>query len=162
MDMQHVIDTATQRLTAAAEEIRSNMATKGIDASGRTSDSIQVRQVPTGVQLVGGGDDTAPMATIEVGRGGGAVPYGFTAVLEQWSIDKGLGFESATRRRSFAFLLAKKIAREGTHRHTFHEDVYSGTVEVAAKDVRENIAKGVGQVVLSEVVHAFKKKISSD
>lgn len=162
MDMQGVIDSTTQRLTAAAEEIRSNMATKGINASGRTSDSIQVRQVPTGVQLVGGGEDTAPMATVEVGRGGGAVPYGFMAILEQWSIDKGLSFETAARRRSFAYLLARKIAREGTHRHAFPEDVYSGTVQVAAADIRENIAKGVGKVVISEVVHSFKKKISSD
>ena len=159
MELQPIIEATTQRLVAAADEIRGNMATKGINASGRTSSSITVRQLQTGVQLVGGGDDTAPIATVEVGRGGGAVPYGFTAILEQWSIDKGLSFETAARRHSFAYLLAKKIAREGTHRHAFPEDVYSGTVDVAVKDIREIVAKEVGRVVISEAVHDFKKKM---
>lgn len=159
MELQPIIEATTQRLAAAADEIRGNMATKGINASGRTSASITVRQLQTGVQLVGGGKATAPVPTIEVGRSGGSVPYGFTAILEQWSRDKGLVFESESRRRSFAYLLGRKIAKAGTHRHIFPEDVYSGTVDVAAKDIREIVAKEVGRVVISEAVHDFKKKM---
>lgn len=122
-------------LERAKMVIQANMAEKGINASGRTSQSLRVETYADGVRLVIGGKDTAPLATLEVGRDGGKVPRGFTDIIDQWSRDKGLTFGSERERRTFAYLTARKIAREGTERHKDNIDVYSTIVETAAREL---------------------------
>jgi len=158
MDIEQVKRQVSERLQAAVSEIQASMAANGVNASGRTSASVRVRTTERGVQLVAGGGDAAPFGTVEVGRAGGKVPAGFAAILEQWSRDKGLQFDTERERRSFAYLLGRKIAREGTERHRQPIDVYSGIVKVAADDVRKIVTKGVGQVIVGEIVHDFKQK----
>ena len=106
-----------ERLSKAVAEIQASMVAGNINASGRTSASFRVVETEDGLQLVGGGKDTAPVGTLEVGRSSGNVPAGFTAILEQWSRDKGLQFETESKRQSFAYLLMRKIANEGTQRY---------------------------------------------
>ena len=126
-------------LEKAKAEIQANMAAKGINASGRTSASFRVERTITGVRLVMGGADTAPLKTLEVGVTAEEAPRHlptFARVLEQWSRDKGLVFESESRRRSFAWLLGRKIQREGTLRSHSPVDVYSSVVMQTADDVK--------------------------
>lgn len=151
-------EQVAQRLQSAMSEIQASMAANGINASGRTSASIKVRVESDAVQLVAGGENAAPFATVEVGRAGGKVPAGFTAILEQWSRDKGLQFDSDSRRKSFAYLLGRKIAREGTARHAQPVDVYSGIAKVAAEDVRGIVSKGLSRYMVQELVHNFDNK----
>lgn len=136
-------------LEAARNEIRENMAAKGINASGRTSASLRVRTVDGHIQLVGGTDgvhaldngiqtsDTAPIPTLEIGREGGAVPRGFYYIIKEWSREKGIQFDKESERSTFAYFVAKKIAREGTMRHSLPEDVYSTPANKAVGRISE-------------------------
>lgn len=122
-------------LERAKIAIQAKMDEKNINASGRTSASLRVETYDGGVRLIIGGEKTAPLATLEVGRKGGKVPQGFAAIIEQWSKDKGIVFATESKRRSFAYLTARKIAREGTLRNKQNVDVYSSIVAETAKGV---------------------------
>jgi len=148
----------SERLTAAVSEIQASMQANGINASGRTSASFRVETMDSGVRLIAGGEDTAPIGTLEVGRTGGKVPAGFTDILEQWSRDKGLVFETESRRKSFAYLLGRKIARDGTQRSREPQDVYSSIAQQAAVDIKNVILAQLTDVVVGQVVHNFKKQ----
>lgn len=144
-------------LLQARDDIRANMSQRGVNASGRTSASIRVRETDTGFALVGGGGgvhivsgqprgedvtagDTAPIPTLEVGRPGGRVPRGFYYILKQWTRDKGLAFAKESERQTFAYVLAKKIARSGTRRHVAPVDVFSTPAKNAAKNIQSDMS----------------------
>ena len=143
-------------LAKARDDVRANMQAKGINASGRTSASIIVRETDTGVQLIGGKpgqhivsgqprgvdvlvDDTAPIQTLEIGRPGGSVPKGFYYILKQWTLDKGIPFAKESERQTFAYFLARRIARDGTRRHKVPEDVYTTTAKEAAQAIQKDL-----------------------
>lgn len=139
-----------QVLEQTKAEIQANMQAKRINASGRTSGSIRVEEYDGGMRIVGGrasvhdipnspsiyGSDTAPIGTLEFGRGGGKVPRGFYYILRQWSKEKGISFANESERNRFAFFLARKIAREGTRRNKENQDVYSTPVEKAKAEIK--------------------------
>lgn len=129
------------QLEKAAESIRQNLESKGINASGRTSNAIKVRKIASGFQLgkFSEGERTAPLRTLEIGRPGGKVPAGFKGIIFQWTIDKGFKTENNSHRWAIATKIAKKIADSGTDRHHRHEDVYSSVVKEAAAELSKNI-----------------------
>ena len=157
-DVDGIKKRVADRLSQAVAEIQAAMAEGNINASGRTSASFRVVETEEGLQLVGGGKDTAPIATLEVGRRPGNVPAGFTAILEQWSRDKGLQFETESKRRSFAYLLGRKIAREGTQRYREPQNVYSSITRQAADDIGEIIKGTLASVITGDVLHTFDDK----
>lgn len=132
-------------LDEAKEAIRQNMSTEGINATGNTSASFRVERYDGGVRLVMGGTEekTAPLATLEVGRPGGNVPKGFTQILYEWSIAKGIPFDKDSRRRSFAYLLGRRIRREGTLRNMQPVDVYTTIVLDVADRVKADAVKSI-------------------
>lgn len=149
-DTQFVQNIA-QILLQAREEIRANMAAKGINASGRTSVALQVRQNGSRIELVKVAGENAPFQTLQYGRAGGNVPGGFRitkagvrdvsntfkAILIQWAKNKGfeLNWGGAT-------MLARKIAREGTERHRVpRNDIYDKPLEKAVDGVRQEARK---------------------
>ena len=134
-------------LEALKERIRENMETAGENASHRTEQSFAVEVYDGGVRLVARAGDRAPLDTLEIGRPGGKVPSGFTAILEQWSRDKGLQFQSDRERRTFAYLLGKRIQREGTRRNAQHEDIYSTAVNEAVKKIEQTIFARVNEII---------------
>lgn len=135
------------------QEIRANMSSKRINASGRTSESLRVEKYADGLRLVGGsnsthgiadspsiyGSDTAPIPTLEFGRKGGKVPRGFYYIIKEWTREKGLTFATESERATFAYFVARKIAREGTRRNETNADVYSTPV----MNARDRIEKAV-------------------
>ena len=147
-----VMDEIERVLLDVRDEIRAKMASEGVNASGRTSAGMQVQRYESGVRLVLTGEDVAPLATLEVGRAGGKVPRGFADIIEQWSRDKGLAFQTEGDRRSFAYLTARKIAREGTERHKSPIDVYSEAVQNGLDKLRFNV-----EIVVTDYVHNFLK-----
>ena len=157
-DVNGIKKQVAERLSQAVAEIQAAMASGNINASGRTSASFRVVETEDGLQLVGGGKDTAPIATLEVGRRPGNVPAGFTAILEQWSRDKGLQFETESKRKSFSYLLGRKIAREGTKRYREPQDVYSSITRQAADDIGEMIKGMLASVITGDVLHTFGDK----
>ena len=123
-------------LIVAMADIRNNMENKGINASGRTSSSLKVESYDKGIRLVSSGENIAPFGTLEVGRKGSKVPKGFAQILYQWSIDKAISFDKDRERRTFAYLLARKIAREGTERHRNpRTDIYSEVIKKVVQDI---------------------------
>ena len=144
-----IADIVIEVLEEAKQRIQDNMAAKDINASGRTSRSFRVERYNGGVRLVmgGTGEPTAPLETLEVGRPAGPIPSNMTDILVQWSRDKGIPFDRESQRRSFAYLLGRRIEREGTLRHKHNEDIYTTVV----MDAAENI--------VGEVTVAVTKKI---
>lgn len=136
-----------QRLELLRQEIVTSIESHGITASGRTQRSLEVVKYDNGVKLIAAAGDRAPLDTLEIGRDGGKVPRHFTDILEQWSRDKGIGFSSDRERRTFAYLLGRRIAEKGTLRHYKHVDVYSTAVEQAVEDIKNLIIAGVNDVI---------------
>ena len=136
-----------QRLEKLKGEIVGNMASKKINASGRTASSFRVEKYDNGFRLIGGGEGAAPLFTLEVGRPGGKVPMGFTSILVQWSRDKGLTFATERERNTFAYFLGKKIAKEGTKRNKQKEDVYSSAVKSAVDDISKQLLVSIKEQI---------------
>lgn len=130
-------------LAAARDDIRANMAGKGINASGRTSAAIDVRQDKRGIRLSMQGEKVAPWQTLEVGRAGGKVPQGFYSIIIQWTRDKGLQFSTEQERGTFAYFVARKIAREGTQRNRQHVDVWSTISQRSTQEIKKKINTAV-------------------
>lgn len=148
----------SQRLNDAVVGIQANMQAKNINASGRTSQSFHVAEVETGKhwQLVGGGQNCAPIGTIEVGRPAGRVPYDFASIIYDWGVAKGLSGWSIKSANAVAW----KIRTQGTERHYKNEDVYSTVVTTAETDIKNEVAKLAQAEVkstLSELIHNFNK-----
>lgn len=138
----------------AKEDIQARMEAENINASGRSSASWRVVRYANGVRLVYGNAETAPLETLEIGRPGGNVPKGFTDILVQWSRDKGIPFDSEGKRRSFAYLLGRRIQREGTLRHMAHVDVYTSIV----MDVAEKVKDGLRSVFTMQIHETIRAK----
>lgn len=147
--------------------IQSNMDARRVNASGRTRASIRVETYDGGVRLIGGNNathvvqdypsvrgtletgDTAPIPTLEVGRAGGRVPRGFYYILREWSRDKGITFASESERGTFAYFLARKIAKSGTLRARNNVDVYSSPVNQAVQRINTILHDDLAQTVRS-------------
>lgn len=134
-------------LETLKSDIQKRMEIEGINASGITSASFHVEAYDGGVKLVAGGEGAAPIETLEIGRPGGNVPAGFRFILYAWSIDKGISFSSDSERMSFAYLLGKKIQREGTLRNANHVDVYSSLVKEASGKIESKIATALKESI---------------
>lgn len=144
MAQQEFVQNIAQILLQSRDEIRANMAAKGINASGRTSAALQVVQRGCKIELIKAQGQNAPFGTLQYGRAGGRVPKGFYNILKQWSRDKGLSFSTETERGTFAYFLARKIAREGTNRHRSpRTDIYDEPLSKAVDGVRQEARKYV-------------------
>jgi hypothetical protein len=130
-------------LEQAKSDIQSSMAANGINASGRTSDSFHVVEADGHIMLVMGGDGTAPLATLEIGRAGGKIPYNFQEILMEWSRNKGISFPDERMRKDFAWFLSQRIKDKGTLRHQTPVDVYSTIVHDTVEQLKPAIVKAV-------------------
>lgn len=143
MTMAQLYTDIVNLLEQAKSDIQSSMAANGINASGRTSDSFHVVEADGHIMLVMGGDGTAPLATLEIGRAGGKIPYNFQEILFEWSKNKGIPFPDDRQRKTFAWFLSQKIKREGTQRHKTPVDVYSTIVHDTVEKLKPAIVQAV-------------------
>lgn len=124
-----------QILTNTQTKIRANMQAAGINASGRTSASIQVRKTADGYALVGGGGKAAPLQTLEIGRPPGKIPYNFAEILKEWANAKGLDINP--------WAVAMTIKHYGTERWrdpSKRRDIYSTPSRQAAEELQSTIS----------------------
>ena len=131
-------------------EIQSNMERYGINASGRTSDSLHIVKYDGGIKLVSSGDKVAPFETTERGRKPGKVPYKFRDIIYQWSLDKGIDFEDDKERMSFAGAVAARIAKKGTLRYFDHSQRHN-IFRTPVKQAIGQIKSGIAGTVLSTI-----------
>lgn len=63
--------------------------------------------------------------------------------LYDWSIRKGIPFESDSKRKSFAYMLRQKILREGTrlYRSGGRSDIYTPEIDKLIQSVADKAAK---------------------
>lgn len=139
-----VMELVASELEALKQRIIENHRNAGQVASGRTIASLKVEMTEDGGVLWG----RSAFGTLETGRKPGKVPAGFWKIIRQWMDDKGIQVEKPD---SFAYLVARKIAREGTQlfRNGGRSDIYSPEV----KDTVERVSDGIGILFGSEVEH---------
>lgn len=138
------MELVASELEALKQRIIENHRNAGQVASGRTIASLKVEITEDGGVLWG----RSAFGTLETGRKGGKVPAGFWKIIRQWMDDKGIQVEKPD---SFAYLVARKIAREGTQlfRNGGRSNIYSPEV----KDTVERVSDGIGILFGSEVEH---------
>lgn len=138
------MELVSSELEALKQKVIENQKNSGQVASGRTIASMKVEVTEDGGVLWG----RSPFGTLETGRKPGKVPAGFWKIIRQWMEDKGIQVEKPD---SFAYLVARKIAKEGTQlfRNGGRSDIYSPEV----KDTVERVSQGIGILFGSEVEH---------
>lgn len=139
-----VMELVSSELEALKHTVIENQKNSGQVASGRTIASMKVEVTEDGGVLWG----RSPFGTLETGRKPGKVPAGFWKIIRQWMDDKGIQVQKPD---SFAYLVARKIANEGTQlfRNGGRDDIYSPEV----KDTVERVSQGIGILFGSEVEH---------
>lgn len=141
LKMENELKTEILRiLNETRDQIRANMKAQGINASGRTSASLHTVERDGGetLALVGGGQNAAPIPTLELGRREGKVPTGFYYIIKQWTRDKRMNFASEQERSTFAYFVARKIAAQGSLKFrdpSKRTDVYSTAAKTCASKI---------------------------
>lgn len=140
----NVMELVSSELEALKQKVIETQKNSGQVASGRTIASMKVEVTEDGGVLWG----RSPFGTLETGRKPGKVPAGFWKIIRQWMDDKGIQVQKPD---SFAYLVARKIANEGTQlfRNGGRDDIYSPEV----KDTVERVSQGIGILFGSEVEH---------
>lgn len=139
-----VMELVSSELEALKQRIIENHRSAGQVASGRTIASLKVEITGDGGVLWG----RSPFGTMETGRKPGKVPAGFWKIIRQWMDDKGIQVEKPD---SFAYLVARKIANEGTQ--LFREGGFYKIYSPEVKDTVERVSDGIGILFGSEVEH---------
>ena len=137
----NIRDILTRSLNEARERIKNNLAITGTNASGRTSESLEVVVEGSTGTLFG----RQAFGTVETGRKG--VPAGFRQIIYQWMQDKGVHADVSGRRSqysadmSMAYLIARKIANEGSrlYRDGGRDDIYSNVLPLTIEKVSDEI-----------------------
>lgn len=121
----------------------------GMRASGDWANALEVQQSGTNVKLLG----LKYSEQLEFGRRSGKAPP--RKVIEQWIVDKGLAgrIRGNISISSLAFLIARKIAREGWNRKEF------GGVELISKVVTPERLQRILQRVESTYLPLITKEI---
>lgn len=138
------MELVSSELEALKQRIIENHRSAGQVASGRTIASLKVEITEDGGVLWG----RSPFGTLETGRKPGKVPAGFWKIIRQWMDDKGIQVEKPD---SFAYLVARKIAKEGTQ--LFREGGFYKIYSPEVKDTVERVSDGIGILFGSEVEH---------
>lgn len=137
---------------ALIQELRAKYVSLGMPASGLWGESLENRS--RGLTLSIWGQDYTEFLTD--GRKPGKFPP--IAIIRQWILDKGIKpIGDNITISSLAFLIARKIAREGTE--YFKQggtDLISGVITPRRI---QDILDQVGTVVVSEFVSTFVKDI---
>jgi len=128
------------------DKIIANHLAAGQKASGNTIKSFKVDIFEDYGQLTG----RKAIGTLETGRKGGKVPKGFQAIILKWMQDKGINVKQP---KSFAYLVARKIAREGSllHRAGGRSDIYSKEIPLTI----ERLVKRLGEAQITEIKNIF-------
>lgn len=135
-----------EELLKLKDVIAANMQAQGLNASGKTSKSLEIVQNENGTALVG----RSFFSVLETGRKAGKVPKNFRQIIEKWATDKGLTFETPAKLRSFSYLVARKIAAEGTkqYRTGRRTDVFTDAINETVTSIQNQL----GSEVLKEIV----------
>ena len=97
-------DFGVDVLELAKKNIQKNMQDENINATGKTSDSLEV--VVDGNTVILRNSNSVPFEITEQGRPSGNVPKNFTEIIYQWHTDKGLNWGEEKEARKIAGAVA--------------------------------------------------------
>lgn len=119
-----------EELESLRQRIIENHIRAGQRASGRTIASLRVEVNDDNGTLFG----RQAFGVLETGRKPGKVPKGFYQIIQKWVHDKGIQVNNP---KSFAYLVARKIAREGTELYKIggRADIYSPEIEKTIQNI---------------------------
>jgi hypothetical protein len=139
-----VKDILNEELDKLRQRIIENHIQAGQRASGRTIKSLHVVVDDNHGVLFG----RQAFGVLETGRGPGKIPKGFWQIIQQWVVDKRIQVEKP---KSFAYLVARKIATEGTslYRSGTYEDIYTTDVEQTIRDIMDRVF----DILVDDVTH---------
>lgn len=152
--MADVRQAIVQSLTNAQSSIRANMEAEHVNASGRTSKSLRVEDRGDRIVLVIGGSQfgrTAPLETLEIGSKPAPRGDWFKSVIHQWTIDKGMSFESESHRWAVSTIIARNIEEFGTERHRNPINVYTSVVEQTKRDIQSLIYGDFREMIRTQI-----------
>lgn len=134
--MQTLTETLSDWADGLVKRIRHNLQATGTNASGKTSESLEYEVDSDGVTIYG----RPYFQGVEIGRPGGKVPRNFSGIILQWMQDKGIDGkfgDTDSQKRSAAYLIARKIANDGTRLWNSggRTDIYSEAVDEALDDL---------------------------
>lgn len=128
--------------------IRQNMESAGVNATWRTSRSIEWETSTFRLTVFAEAGRRAPVETLEKGRGPGPMPD--VADIVEWLDAKGIeprgggGLMPTEAKEKAAYAIARKIAREGTDRYSEpRKDIYTPAVDYAIGKARDIFAAEV-------------------
>ena len=145
IDFQDVIQSAAAALEDYKAVIVDRQRELGEVASGRTAASFRVEVLPDGVALVGGGEGTAPVGTLEIGSRPHWAPI---APLKEWVAAKGLSVSP--------WAVQRKIAKFGTDRFAKPVQVWSQDVDEVAQRIADDVAARFGSLVTAKLSEIYK------
>ena len=145
---QQQLKTLLDKMVA---EMRDNLAKTNTNASGRTSASLRVVMTNTGGEIWG----RRYFRGVEQGRAGGKVPRGFTSIIRQWILDKGITPSAIPYKRKssakwqpkytpeerglrqMASAIAHTIEKSGTslYRKGGRKDIFTNVIEENKADI---------------------------
>lgn len=139
MDIEGTINKVLQN---TKEKILKNLSDKGKVVSGKTASLFEVKDNA----LLG----PVYYESLENGRKGGKIPYGFKDILLRWAASKGLSFESDAAANRWAYLTSKKIREEGTeqYRQGIHLDIYTSPIEDAVEELNRELNKELNDYII--------------
>lgn len=146
MDLNEAIIARLERLKT---DIQNRLEDFKENATGRTSDSIRVEVDGNVFRLVAGGQDTAPIATLETGN----PPRTYVSIdkLEEWAIAKHQRYGTPIPN---PYAVQKAIWEHGTIRYTNPRDIYSTLVEECAEELQD-----VLKVIVTDIVKSNLEEI---
>lgn len=139
--MDELTEYIVKILTECRDEIRARIADEKINATGKTSEGLQVEVYDGGVRLVE--TDGAPIESLEIGHAPG---YVSVADLVEWATAKfGISENEAI---GLAFAVQHKIMLEGTDRFKNpRNDIYSPAVNKAVEEIDKTIGIVIERVI---------------
>ena len=141
-------------LNEVRKDIRNNLESEGVNASGATSKSLRVEVNDKGGELLG----RKAFNTVEDGREPGAIPYKFTDIIRQWILDKGISYQAKQYirqsdnfqpkytpeergLRALSGAIAYSIKNNGTQLYRLGgvKNIYTNVIEGKLPELKKNI-----------------------
>lgn len=152
LEMKEILQNFLEQIR---QEVIQEQKSQGKYVTGETSNTLQIETSDILGTLYGG----ISALTLETGRKPGRVPRNFTETIMRWMDNKGL-FQSEKNRKSIAYLIGRKIQREGTKLHI--EGGGSGVISKAINDDKiqkfaNEVLRRFGREIQDQVIIEFGK-----
>jgi len=142
-------------LNVVKDTIIQEQTKQGRVASGKSIDGYDIETADGSGTLYG----VNYVGTLETGRKAGKIPQGLRFIIRQWMDDKSLfSSEKESKKNSIAYLIARKIANEGTalYRSGGNSGVISNAInEQALTNFSSKILSSFQNETLNELVIKF-------